>query len=122
MSSFETSSPVSASTFAYLMRWPVFLLIWLKLIFSESEVAGKRATGQVTRERRKKPFQLARGAMGYSKRNWDGLKTILEHSFRQSKFQKFHLAKAFYFCSYGRYRHRSTTENELGPLVRGECK
>src|SRR3954451_6022925 len=63
MSSFETSSPVSASTLAYLIRWPVFLLIWLKLIFSESEVAGYRATGQVTRERRKKPFQLARGAM-----------------------------------------------------------
>src|ERR1700730_14700883 len=66
MSSFETSSPVSASTFMYLMRWPVFRLIWLKLIFSESEVAGYRATGQVTSERRKKPFQLARGAMGYS--------------------------------------------------------
>jgi hypothetical protein len=65
----ETSSPVSASTFMYLMRWPVFLLIWLKLIFSESEVAGYKATGQVTRERRKKPFQLARGAIGYSKRN-----------------------------------------------------
>jgi hypothetical protein len=54
---------VSASTFMYLMRWPVFLLIWLKLIFSESEVAGYKATGQVTRERRKKPFQLARGAI-----------------------------------------------------------
>src|SRR6267378_8679256 len=63
MSSFETSSPVSASTFVYLMRWPVFRLIWLKLIFSESEVAGYKATGQVTRERRKKPFQLARGAI-----------------------------------------------------------
>src|SRR3981189_3266657 len=63
MSSFETSSPVSASTFMYLMRWPVFRLIWLKLIFSESEVAGYKATGQVTRERRKKPFQLARGAI-----------------------------------------------------------
>src|SRR5712671_1670949 len=63
MSSFETSSPVSASTLAYLMRWPVFRLIWLKLIFSESEVAGYKATGQVTRERRKKPFQLARGAI-----------------------------------------------------------
>jgi hypothetical protein len=64
------SSPVSASTFMYLMRWPVFRLIWLKLIFSESEVAGYKATGQVTSERRKKPFQLARGAMGYSeKRN-----------------------------------------------------
>src|SRR5437660_193530 len=45
------------------MRWPVFLLIWLKLIFSESDVAGYKATGQVTRERRKKPFQLARGAI-----------------------------------------------------------
>src|SRR5450432_3385809 len=60
MSSLETSSPVSASTLAYLMRWPVFRLIWLKLIFSESEVAGYKATGQVTRERRKNPFQLAR--------------------------------------------------------------
>src|SRR4030088_3510372 len=63
MSSLDTSSPVSASTFVYLMRWPVFRLIWLKLIFSESEVAGYKATGQVTRERRKKPFQLARGAI-----------------------------------------------------------
>src|SRR3954447_6955829 len=69
MSSFETSSPVSASTFRYLMRWPVFRLIWLKLIFSESEVAGNNATGQVTSERRKKPFQLARGAMVYSRHN-----------------------------------------------------
>src|SRR6266480_3021825 len=63
MSSLETSSPVSASTFMYLMRWPVFRLIWLKLIFSESEVAGYKATGQVTSDRRKKPFQLARGAI-----------------------------------------------------------
>src|SRR5476651_2601686 len=63
MSSLETSSTVSASTFAYLMRWPVFRLIWLKLIFSESDVAGYKATGQVTRERRRKPFQLARGAI-----------------------------------------------------------
>jgi hypothetical protein len=45
------------------MRCPVFRLIWLKLIFSESEVAGYKATGQVTSERRKKPFQLARGAI-----------------------------------------------------------
>src|SRR5256885_4535136 len=63
ISSFDTSLPVSASTFAYLIRWPVFLLSWLKWIFSESVVAGYKATGQVTRERRKKPFQLARGAM-----------------------------------------------------------
>ena len=54
---------LSASTFAYLMRWPVFRLIWLKLTFSESEVAGYKATGQVTRERRRKPFQLARGCV-----------------------------------------------------------
>src|SRR3978361_1314890 len=71
MSSDEPSSPVSASTLAYLMRWPVFRLIWLKLTFSVSEVAGYRATGQVTRERRKKPFQLARGAMRYSENATD---------------------------------------------------
>src|SRR3954466_6741179 len=69
MSSLRTSSPVSASTFMYLMRWPVLRLIWLKLIFSESEVAGNSATGQVTSERRKKPFQLARGAIVYSRHN-----------------------------------------------------
>src|SRR6516225_6006486 len=51
------------------MRWPVLLLIWLKLIFSESDVAGNRATGQVMRERRKNPFQLVRGAMKNSRRN-----------------------------------------------------
>src|SRR5436190_22556198 len=66
MSSLATSSPVSASTLAYLMRWPVLRLIWLNETFSVSDVAGYRATGQVTSERRKKPFQLARGAMGYS--------------------------------------------------------
>src|SRR5471032_3022647 len=66
MSEASTSSPVSASTLAYLMRWPVLRLIWLKETFSVSDVAGYRATGQVTSERRKKPFQLARGAMGYS--------------------------------------------------------
>src|ERR1700726_3369677 len=63
MSSLDTSSPVSASTLAYLMRWPVFLLIWLKETFSLSEVAGKRATGQVTSDSRRKPFQFARGAI-----------------------------------------------------------
>src|SRR6185503_762583 len=69
MSSLATSSPVSASTFAYLIRWPVLRLIWLKETFSVSDVAGYRATGHVTSERRRKPFQLARGAMGYSKKN-----------------------------------------------------
>src|ERR1700679_428288 len=69
MSSLATSSPVSASTLAYLMRWPVLRLSWLKEIFSDSEVAGYSATGQVTSERRKKPFQFARGAMdAYSRR------------------------------------------------------
>src|SRR5512147_1472159 len=68
MSSLATSSPVSASTLAYLMRWPVLRLIWLNETFSVSDVAGYRATGQVTSERRRKPFQLARGAMGYSEK------------------------------------------------------
>src|ERR1700676_5059919 len=63
MSSLATSSPVSASTLAYLMRWPVFRLSWLNETFSLSEVAGYSATGQVTSDRRRKPFQLARGAM-----------------------------------------------------------
>src|ERR1700719_2133231 len=63
MSSLSTSSPVSASTLAYLMRWPVFRFSWLNETFSDSEVAGYSATGQVTSERRRKPFQLARGAM-----------------------------------------------------------
>src|ERR1700731_5292626 len=72
MSSAATSSPVSASTLAYLMGWPVLRLIWLKLTFSVSDVAGYSATGQVTSERRKKPFQLARGAMGYSENATDG--------------------------------------------------
>src|SRR5690242_10483576 len=66
MSSLPTSSPVSASTFMYLMRWPVLRLIWLKEIFSVSEVAGYSATGQVTSDNRRKPFQLARGAMANS--------------------------------------------------------
>src|ERR1700676_3758286 len=83
MSSLETSSPVSASTFAYLMRWPVLRLIWLKLIFSESEVAGYKATGQVTSERRKKPFQLARGAIEILQIAIEpGFKTNLDQSFR----------------------------------------
>src|SRR5882757_8012658 len=83
MSSFETSSPVSASTLAYLMRCPVLRLIWLKLIFSESEVAGNKATGQVTSERRKKPFQLARGAIHILQTEPES-KTILPHWFRHS--------------------------------------
>src|SRR5580692_9182511 len=83
MSSEATSSPVSASTLAYLMRWPVFRLIWLKLTFSVSDVAGYRATGQVTSERRKKPFQLARGAMGYS----ENATNILQGYHRGTRFQ-----------------------------------
>src|SRR5215472_5065600 len=82
MSSLATSSPVSASTFRYLIRWPVFLLIWLKLILSASDVAGYSATGQVTSESRKKPFQFARGAMdadspGNAGDGGKGFKTIM---------------------------------------------
>src|ERR1700730_17470864 len=72
MSSEATSSPVSASTLAYLIRWPVLRLIWLNETFSVSDVAGYRATGQVRSERRKKPFQLARGAMANSEYAPDG--------------------------------------------------
>src|ERR1700730_8600075 len=77
MSSLATSSPVSASTLAYLMRWPVFRLSWLNETFSDSDVAGYSATGQLTSERRRKPFQLARGAMVRStpERGRFGLKT-----------------------------------------------
>src|ERR1700728_4926782 len=73
MSSLGTSSPVSASTLAYLMRWPVFRFSWLNETFSDSEVAGYSATGQVTSERRRKPFQFARGAMYALLRNERGL-------------------------------------------------
>src|ERR1700681_1865033 len=45
------------------MRCPVLRLIWLKLTFSLSDVAGNNAIGHVTSERRRKPFQFARGAM-----------------------------------------------------------
>src|SRR5205823_10876057 len=80
--------PVSASTFRYLMRWPVFLLIWLKLIFSESDVAGYKATGQVTSERRRKPFQLARGAIRNSDTGTQqnpGFKPMSADSFRRGR-------------------------------------
>src|SRR5712672_3399460 len=100
MSSFETSSPVSASTLAYLMRWPVLRLIWLKLIFSESEVAGYKATGQVTSERRKKPFQLARGAIEILQtlKNPDSRRSCLVGS--DSQFRVFRRANAS--CQYVR--------------------
>src|SRR6195952_3376999 len=75
MSSLATSSPVSASTLAYLMRCPVFRLSWLNETFSDSEVAGYSATGQLTSERRRKPFQLARGAMVRGTPKVFGLKT-----------------------------------------------
>src|ERR1700730_12842036 len=87
MSSLATSSPVSASTLAYLMRWPVFRLSWLKETFSDSEVAGYSATGQVTSERRRKPFQLARGAMirRTPERGRFGLKTNGDPWFRHPR-------------------------------------
>jgi hypothetical protein len=50
-------------------------------------VAGYKATGQVTRERRKKPFQLARGAIEILQRNTElGFKTISPAWFRQYTF------------------------------------
>jgi hypothetical protein len=39
------------------MRLPVSALIWLKLTFSRSLVAGKSWIGHETSERRRKPFQ-----------------------------------------------------------------
>src|ERR1700729_535129 len=85
MSSLGTSSPVSASTLAYLMRWPVVRFSWLNEIFSDSEVAGYSATGQVTSERRRKPFQFARRAMDavLQLRGRFGLKTNEAGEFRQ---------------------------------------
>src|ERR1700721_3054000 len=61
MSSLSTSSPVSASTLAYLIRWPVLRFNWLKLTFSDSEVAGSSVRGQVTHERRRKRVPCALG-------------------------------------------------------------
>src|SRR6201746_327369 len=72
MSSEGTSSPVSASTLVYLMRWPVCLLIWLKVTFSVSEVAGKSASGHVTNDSFRKPFQFARGAILENSNYTDG--------------------------------------------------
>jgi hypothetical protein len=54
---------------------------------------GIQSDREVTSERRKKPFQLARGAIGYSKRNRGTpvFKTNWEHSFRQPILKKNHL-------------------------------
>src|ERR1700687_987214 len=64
------------------MRWPVFRLSWLNEIFSLSEVAGYSATGQVTRDKRRKPFQLARGAIRKTPLGRLGFKTIDAGRFR----------------------------------------
>ena len=50
-------------------------------------VAGNNASGQVTRERRRKPFQLARGAMIYSNSTdttEPGFKPATNDSFRNT--------------------------------------
>src|SRR5450755_890503 len=96
MSSLATSSPVSASTFAYLIRWPVFRFNWLKEIFSDSEVAGYSATGQVTRDNRRKPFQLARGAIRETPLSERlGLKTSEVLRFRQpARLPRIHFSQA----------------------------
>src|ERR1700737_4441273 len=104
MSSLATSSPVSASTLAYLMRWPVFRFSWLNEIFSDSEVAGYSATGQVTSERRRKPFQFARGAMDavLQTRGRFGLKTNAGPWFRHPSW---HIRMIFLIPDYRRTRH-----------------
>src|SRR3981189_644721 len=107
MSSEATSSPVSASTLAYLMRWPVLRLIWLKETFSVSDVAGYRATGQVTSERRKKPFQLARGAMGYSENATDDQ----QGSHRRSVFHSERGEESLNGVNCGGRRHTCVTVN-----------
>src|SRR3569832_572460 len=66
MSAWSTSSPVSASTFLYLIREPVFALIWLKLTRSLDDVAGYSATEHETRDSLRYPFQYGRGATRYS--------------------------------------------------------
>jgi hypothetical protein len=43
------------------VRWLVLVLIWWKWVFSACELAGKSSMGQVTRDRRRYPFQKARG-------------------------------------------------------------
>jgi hypothetical protein len=54
------------------MRWPLCLLIWLKVTFSVSEVAGTSATGHVTSDSFRKPFQFARGAVANNSVHPDG--------------------------------------------------
>src|SRR6202171_6326990 len=116
MSSDATSSPVSASTLAYLMRWPVLRLIWLKLTFSVSDVAGYKATGQATSERRKKTFQLARGAMGYSENARDDRRGYL----RGTGFQKDRGGESLNGVNCGGRRHASLSV-ELEARRRGRC-
>src|SRR5882757_9916306 len=59
----ETCSPVPASTVCMRMRLLVLGLIRLKRMVSASEVAGHRATGQVTSDRRRCPSHDGRAAM-----------------------------------------------------------
>src|SRR5260370_4961242 len=59
----ETCSPVPASTVCMRMRLLVLGLIMLKRMVSASEVAGHRATGQVTSDRRRCPSHDGRAAM-----------------------------------------------------------
>jgi hypothetical protein len=52
---------VSASTLQVPDAVAGLLVDLVELIFSDSEVAGNNAIGQVTSDSRKNPFQLARG-------------------------------------------------------------
>ncbi len=63
MSSLGTSSPVSASTFRYLMRWPVARLSWLNEIFFA--LRGRRVKrDRASHERQtQKTLPIGAGAM-----------------------------------------------------------
>jgi hypothetical protein len=55
-------SLVTSSMFCSRSRFPVALVIRLRLIFFSSEVAGNNATGPETSDRRRNHFQFARAA------------------------------------------------------------
>jgi hypothetical protein len=64
----------------------VCVFVDLKLIFSESEVAGNKATGQVTRERRKSLSSWHAGPLKYSSTTERGFMRIASASPEKSGF------------------------------------
>src|SRR3954447_17684726 len=113
MSSFETSSPVSACLLVDLIEADFFGIGSGRV---QSDRAGDEGKAQ-------KAFPV--GARGHwvlqTQRGTGGLKTILEHWFLQSSFKKFTLQSCSIFVLIG-LRCHSTTENEVDPLVRRKCK